>query len=216
MNLKSEALGLNFKMAGLTEAGVFEGYGAVFGNIDSWDDIIVPGAFAKTLAEHEAKGKKPKLLWQHDRKEIIGAWEAIQEDQNGLFVKGRLFKDEIARAREAYVLLKSGELDSLSIGFYARDYSVDEKTWIRTIKEVELKEISLVTFPANEDARVSAVKAAGRVKTIRQFEDFLRDAGGFSAKEAKAIASAGFKARDVPELAPEAAAILDDLIKRYT
>jgi len=215
MSKKLEYRSLSFKAAGLGDDGIFEGYGAIFGNEDSWGDIISPGAFVKTLADYQAKCRKPKMLWQHDRKEIIGTWETITEDDKGLFVKGRLFKDEIGRAKEAYALVKAGELDGLSIGFYARDYSIDEKNWVRTIKEAELLEISLVTFPANEDALVSAVKAASTIKTIRQFEEFLRDEGGYSAKEAKAIASAGFKAREAPELGGGADGILDELIQRY-
>lgn len=204
---------LAFKAKNIEENGTFEGYAAVFGNIDAWGDVIEKGAFLKTLAEHGEKGSMPALLWQHRPSEPIGIWESMSEDENGLAVKGRLLVDDVRQAREAHALLKAGAISGMSIGYYARDYSMDEKTWIRTLKEIELVEASLVTFPANDEARVSVVKSSPQ--TIREFEAFLRDAGGFSANEAKRIASGGFKTRDAAEFDREAAEILKSITEKY-
>ena len=211
MELERKSLPLEVKA--IDESGTFEGYAAVFGNVDAWDDIIVAGAFKATLKEHRGKKTMPALLWQHDSREPIGVWESMAEDDHGLFVKGRLLRADVQKAAEAYALLQAGALSGMSIGYYARDYSVDEKTWIRTIKKIDLLEASLVTFPANESARVTGVKSAG-IKTIRDFEAFLRDVGGFSANEAKRIASKGFKTREASEL-DEAANIMKSITQRY-
>ena len=167
------------------ETGVFEGYGSVFGNADWYGDVVMPGAFANSLAKWRAKGKLPPLLWQHAHDKPIGIYEDVAEDEHGLRVRGRLLVDEVALAREAYALLKAGAVSGLSIGYNTVREEYDQREKVNHLKEVELWETSLVTFPANEDATVSSVK------TIRDFERFLRDAG-FSRNEAKRIASQGF------------------------
>lgn len=204
---------LAFKAGNIQGDGVFEGYAAVFGNIDSWGDLIKPGAFKKTLSQHAARDSRPALLWQHRSEEPIGVWDDLKEDQNGLAVKGRLLIDDVRRAKEVHALLKAGAVSGLSIGYLARDYDFDSKTRIRTLKEIDLLEASLVTFPANDQARVAGLKA--RPETIREFEAFLRDAGGFSANEAKRIASIGFKLRDEAGPAGEAAAIIKQITQKY-
>lgn len=212
MELEHKSLPLEVKA--IDESGTFEGYAAVFGNVDAWDDIIVAGAFKATLKEYRAKKLMPAMLWQHDQKEVIGIWESMTEDDHGLFVKGRLLRAGIQKAAEAYVLLEAGALSGLSIGYKARDYSRDETTWVRTLKKIDLLETSLVTFPANESARVTGVKSAG-IKTIRDFEAFLRDVGGFSANEAKRIASNGFKERDVLGSGDEVSAVIEQIKRKY-
>lgn len=197
-----------FEVKALDDSGTFEGYGAAFGNIDSWGDVIEPGAFKKSLAAHKKGGTMPALLWQHDSRAPLGIWAGVKEDAHGLLVQGKLLKDEVRQAGEAYALLKAGALSGMSIGYLTRDYSVDQKTGVRTLKQVDLLEISLVTFPANEQARVTGVKSGGDIRTIRDFEAFLRDVGGFSANEAKCIAARGFKARDERENSAELAAII--------
>lgn len=205
---------LAFKARNIESDGTFEGYAAVFGNVDAWNDVITPGAFAKTLEEHRAKGTMPALLWQHSAGEPLGIWESLTEDDNGLAVKGRLLVADVRRAAEAHALLKAGAISGLSIGYYAREYSVDEKTTVRTLRDIELLEASLVTFPANDEARVSVVKAAPP-RTIREFEAALRDVMGFSAKAAKRVASHGFRAREAPGFDQEAAAILESITQKY-
>ncbi len=178
----------------------FEGYGSVFNTVDSYDDTIVKGAFANTLKEWQAKGKLPKLLLQHggwgigvDDLVPIGKWDEMREDDHGLFVRGHLFDLTTDRAVATYAALKEGELDGLSIGFYTRKSSEDETTGIRTLTDIDLWEVSLVTFPANDPARVSAVKAAGELPSERDFERHLRRAG-FGAHEATTIITEGFRA----------------------
>jgi HK97 family phage prohead protease len=141
--------------------GTFTGYGAVFGNLDADRDIIHAGAFAKTLKKKTPS--KIKLLWQHDPAQPIGVWEAMEEDKRGLKVKGKLLINQgVPKADEAYALLKAGALDAMSIGFaIPKDGAEwDSAKGVRDIKEVDLWEISLVTFPANHRARVTRVKSA--------------------------------------------------------
>lgn len=176
----------------------FEGYGAVFKNVDSYGDVIAPGAFADTLAAWNAKGKMPAMLLQHGGfmgnaadMTPIGKWTKMAEDGKGLVVEGKLAATQ--RGKDVYELLKIGAIDGLSIGFRPVEFRLRSKPDEprRTLTKVHLMETSVVTFPANDQALVSAVKSA---ETIREFEDFLRDVGGFSLAQAKAIASNGFKA----------------------
>lgn len=212
MEMELKSLALEVKTVG--EDGVFEGYAAVFGNVDAWNDIVMAGAFKASLKEHKGKKTMPALLWQHDAKQPLGVWLSMAEDAHGLLVKGQLLRNDVQKAAEAYALLKAGAISGMSIGYIARDYSIDEKSWVRTLKKVDLVEASLVTFPANEEARVTGVKAAD-IKTIREFEAALRDVMGFSASEAKRIASHGFKAREVPDESEEVRAVIEQLKQKY-
>jgi len=190
-----------------SKTGVFSGYGAVFGNTDSYGDVIEKGAFRDTLREWEQRGKLPPMLLQHgggmfggaaDDMLPIGKWLSMEENSKGLKVEGQLFAMATERGQYIYEGLKSGVLDGLSIGFRVKKYTRGTKPSepARRLEAIDLMEVSVVTFPANGKARVSGVKASERIKTIRDFEDFLRDAGGFSNAAARAIASGGFKAAD--------------------
>jgi len=169
------------------EDGTVEGYGSVFGVRDNYDDVIAPGAYLASLAVHKSAGTMPAMLWQHDATVPIGVWLEMVEDAKGLRIKGKLALDTVKGA-EAYALLKMGALNGLSIGFVSKQWTYDRETDVRTLTEVDLWEVSLVTFPANEKARITGVKAAdvAGIKTIRQAEQALRDAG-FSADTAKAF-----------------------------
>lgn len=182
--IEVRAYALEVRAAG--EDGSIEGYGSVFGVRDAYDDVIVAGAFAGTIAEHRASGTMPAMLWQHSPDEPIGVWEEIAEDANGLRVKGRLALDT-ARGREAHALLKMGALNGLSIGFVARSWRYENED-VRVLTDIDLWEVSLVTFPANAKARVTQVKAADAVATPKDAERILREAG-FSKADATAFVS---------------------------
>ena len=168
--------------------GIFRGYASIFGNEDQGNDIVQKGAFTKSLEQRPAS--KVKMLFQHKTDEPIGVFESIYEDSKGLYVKGKLALGT-QKGRDTYELLKIGALDGMSIGFKAdpqkQGYN-ENKRGVRTLKEVDLMEISLVTFPMNEEAMVQSVK--GNSKSIREWEKILRDAGGLSRTEAKMGAKA--------------------------
>jgi len=168
--------------------GVFTGYGSIFGNEDQGNDIMQKGAFTKSLVNRPVS--KVKMLYQHKTDEPIGVFTDMYEDSKGLFVKGQLAMGT-QKGREAYELLKMGALDGMSIGFRAdpekQGYN-ENKRGVRTLKEVDLMEISLVTFPMNESALIETVK--GNAKNIREWEKILREAGGLSRTEAKIGAKA--------------------------
>ena len=168
--------------------GIFTGYGSIFGNEDQGNDIMQKGAFTKSLINRPVS--KVKMLYQHKTDEPIGVFTEMYEDSKGLFVKGQLAMGT-QKGREAYELLKMGALDGMSIGFRAdpekQGYN-ENKRGVRTLKEVDLMEISLVTFPMNESALIETVK--GNAKNIREWEKILRDAGGLSRTEAKIGAKA--------------------------
>jgi|688.fasta_scaffold504619_2 hypothetical protein len=194
------------------DSGVIEGYGSVFGNLDSYSDIVAPGAFAKSLEEAKASGRMPAMLWQHNPDEPIGVWTEMREDDRGLFVKGKLADTQ--RGNEARELIKLGALTGLSIGYTTRSYQVDREQDSRILTDVQLWEVSPVTFPANSEARITGVKA-GDISSPKDFERFLRDAG-FSRKEAKQITAHGFGDSDLRDAETEDTAENDlaDHIKR--
>ena len=190
------------------ETGLIEGYGAVFGNRDQGDDVIMAGAFARSL--REMKGRPVPMLMSHDRHRPIGVWDDVAEDTKGLRCRGR-FAMKTPDGAATYELAKMGAITGLSIGYRTKVAEYDTDTGVRTLKDVDLKEISPVVFPMNEVATITAVKAAGQIKTIREFEEFLRDAGGFSHAAAKAIASRGFKAKSEPR--DETGEAISDLLR---
>lgn len=168
----------------LEETGRFTGYGAKFGNIDHGGDIILPGAFAKSL--ERARGQV-KILWQHQMNNPIGVPVDLKEDGEGLYTEGALVM-EVQQAREALALAKAGALGGMSIGYIPEDWSWDNG--IRILKQVELLEVSLVTFPMNDQATILSAKAAFEsLKSLADCEALLRDAGGFSHTEAKTLLS---------------------------
>ncbi len=167
--------------------GTVEGYGSVFGVRDSYDDVIASGAFQASLAAHKKAGTMPAMLWQHDSDKPIGVWTEMVEDSKGLRIKGQLAL-ETMRGKEAHALLKMGALNGLSIGFVSKQWAYDRDTDIRTLTEIDLWEVSLVTFPANGSARVTNVKAVDELATPKDAERALRDAG-YSKTDATAFVS---------------------------
>jgi HK97 family phage prohead protease len=170
----------------LDEGGSFEGYASVFGVQDSDGDVIVKGAFKGSIDRYLSKGKMPKMLWQHDPRHIVGKFTEIREDDNGLWVKGSLILD-VQQGREAYALMKAGELDAMSVGFNIVNAGGDGAMRGRVIDEVDLWEISLVTWGANPEALIV------NVKSKKDYERILRDAG-LSRKQALAFISEGYNA----------------------
>ena len=142
--------------------GVFSGYASLFDVPDLSRDVVAPGAFAKTLAKRGAAGIK--LLYQHNPAEPIGSWLTVREDHRGLFVRGKLMTD-VARARETLSLMRAGILDGLSIGFRTVRGRTERKSGIRRLLEVDLWEISVVTFPMLPNARVASVKDTGWIRS---------------------------------------------------
>lgn len=140
----------------LDDNGLFAGYASVFGVIDTQMDMVMPGAFIKSLAKQNG-GKDVRLLWQHDTAQPIGYVRAVKEDEYGLFVEGQLVLD-VQQGKEAYALLQHEALKGISIGYTPIHYDIDPDTGVRLIHEVDLWEISLVTFPANLQAQVEFVK----------------------------------------------------------
>lgn len=152
-----ERLNVEVKFA-TNEAGTVSGYASVFGGEpDTYGDVIAPGAYAASLAEHKAAGTRPLLLWQHDTAEPVGVWEALEEDDHGLKVSGRLVL-ETTRGRDTYALLKAGALNGLSIGYRVRDFE-RRPGGGRLLKQIDLIEISLVSVPAETRARLTSVKS---------------------------------------------------------
>jgi HK97 family phage prohead protease len=135
----------------LREGAEIAGYASLFGAADQGGDVVQSGAYGASLGRLAAAGRGVKMLWQHDPSRPIGVWDAVREDGRGLFVKGRLLL-EVQAAREAHVLLQAGAIDGLSIGY--RTLRAEKAGGQRLLHEIELWEVSLVTFPMLPQARV--------------------------------------------------------------
>lgn len=173
-----------FEIKAVRDNGTFEGYGSVFHVKDAHRDIVAPGAFTETLQKHRAAGTMPALLWQHRMDEPCGVFTSMQEDVRGLRVSGQLAM-KTTRGAETYEFLRIGAVSGLSIGFQTKAESFDRKTGIRTLTKIDLHEVSIVTLPANDAARIETVKG---IQTIRDAEGVLRDSG-FSRSEAATLIS---------------------------
>jgi Escherichia/Staphylococcus phage prohead protease len=133
----------------------FEGYASLFGVPDSSGDIVAPGAFAQSL---RLRGpRRVRMLYQHSAHEPLGVWLAIREDSAGLHVKGRV--SDIERGRDVLRLIRDGALDGLSIGFQTKRARRDAATGLRTLLEIELWEVSVVTFPLLHESRITTIGA---------------------------------------------------------
>lgn len=182
---------------GSAETMTFAGYGAVYGNVDSYGDVIAPGAAARYLSDVQAgRTPWPLMLSQHggmgltaDDMTPIGVWTRLAEDGRGLRVEGKLA--DTPRGREVYELLKMQPrpaLDGMSIGYVAKSWTPRTKPEEpkRLLTDIELIEISVVSRPANRLARVDGVKSIDELASLRDCEDFLR-AAGFSKAQAVAL-----------------------------
>ncbi|WP_166416364.1 HK97 family phage prohead protease [Cochlodiniinecator piscidefendens] len=190
MNLHQGMTGLETKFCRLGEAvqvtdgTVIEGYGSLFGKCDQGGDIVAPGAYATSLKTLMNKGHAVKMLWQHDPTQPIGVWDEVREDDKGLYVKGRLLTD-VVKGREAAALIEAGAIDGLSIGYRTKKAQKNAKGQ-RLLTELELWEVSLVTFPMLPDARVDAKGDTHEVDALRELADVINDARLSLARDSRA------------------------------
>ncbi|MEE2634099.1 MAG: HK97 family phage prohead protease [Pseudomonadota bacterium] len=190
------------------DSGAIEGYASLFGVEDQGGDIVAPGAYAASLAKLTQAGRRVKMLWQHDPAQPIGVWDEAREDERGLWVKGRILT-EVAKGREAQALIKAGSIDGLSIG-YRTVKAQKQSGGQRLLQELELWEVSLVTFPMLPEARVAAKSdvpaqvldklRAGDRLTEREFERMAKGIG-LSNSQAERAARIHLKGQGEPATA---------------
>lgn len=161
-----EVKNFNFEVKA-TGDNTFEGYAAVFRNKDSYDDIIEPGAFAKTIQE----SKRVKVLWQHDPWQPIGKPTQMAEDNHGLYVKASISNTQLGK--DVVQLLKDGVIDELSIGFNTIKDEWDNSKSARLIKEVRLWEFSPVTFAANDQALITGAKNMQLAPNLDKLQNWI-------------------------------------------
>lgn len=175
-------------------AGTFSGYLSRFNEKDQGGDIVMPGAFAKSLAIWKESGRAAPILWQHMPREPIGDWSELKEDDTGLLSTGSLWLDDAPYAKLAHKGMKTKTITGLSIGYSIDRADHDNAKGAFLLHELTLHEGSVVTSPMLDTARVDAVKCLlsdGTLPTMKEFEDFLRESGGFSKSQATIVASRG-------------------------
>lgn len=197
----------------LSDEGVIEGYASTFGNVDKGGDKVMPGAFVESLAKARQTGRTVKMLWNHDPSQPIGVWDDLAEDAKGLRGKGRLVMD-VPKARETLALMRAGAVGGLSIGYITKSSEPDGN--YRLLKTVDLYEVSPVTFPMNERAKITSVKSegcedlieklsAGDRLTEREFERLVKGLG-LSNSQAERAARVHLKGQGEPANANDEAA----------
>lgn len=194
--MRTKHLNAPLEIKELKEDGTFSGYGSVFGVVDAYGEVVAAGAFKESLARHKERGTMPALLWQHDPRQPVGAYTVMEEDEKGLYVEGKLAM-KTQRGAEAHELMGMKAVTGLSIGFIPKAWEDDQDKGVRTLTRIDLWETSIVTFPANEDAQIEAVRAAleaGNFPTISDFERYLMQDAGFTRSQARVILNAGYKA----------------------
>ncbi|OCG24734.1 primosome assembly protein PriA [Gilliamella sp. wkB108] len=214
--LNKKRLDMPFEIKSVSDSGAFTGYGSVFGVKDSYSDIVIKGAFTKSLNMWKEKGRLPVLLWQHKMDEPIGYYTKMVEDDNGLYLEGQLLIDDDPLAKRAHAHMKAKSLSGLSIGYILNDYDYDKEKSAFILKEIDLWEVSVVTFPANDEARIDNVKSifeSGDIPPPKEIERVLRDVG-LSRTQAKAFMSEGYsslKQRDASNSEENALNILKSI-----
>jgi len=157
------------------EAGkTISGYASLFGNKDDGGDVVAPGAYAASLDRLKAAKRSVKMLWQHDPGRPIGIWDEIWEDKKGLFVKGRILED-VQLGAEAIALIQAGAIEGLSIGYRTRR-AEKAPGGGRMLHEVELWEVSLVTFPMLPEARVETAQPSEEDTLAQSLTEIINDA----------------------------------------
>lgn len=145
--------------------GSFEGYASIFGEVDSYGEATDRGSFKSSLS-----ARMPKMLWQHDQKRPIGKFTGAAEDSRGLYVKGSLLLS-VQDGRDAKEHIDAGTVDGLSIGYFVKGDRVDQETNVRHLTNIDLQEVSVVTFPAGPSARITSLKSM----ELDELEAALRD-----------------------------------------
>lgn len=209
MQTKNSGFALDVKAVG--DDGSVSGYASVFNVVDSYRELVMPGAFKTSLADAKRAKRSIKMLYQHDPYQPIGVWNVVQEDSTGLHVDGRLLIDVSPKAAEVYGLVRERAIDELSIGY--REIETVKLPNALGLKKLDLKEVSIVTFGAlGRAAHIDEIKSileGGQMPTVREFEGLLRDAG-FSRSKAEAIAASA-----KPHLRGEPGAKADEEMRRF-
>lgn len=214
--LNKKRLDIPFEIKSISDTGAFTGYGSVFGVKDSYSDIVIKGAFTNSLNKWKEKGRLPALLWQHKMDEPIGYYTKMVEDDNGLYLEGQLLIDDDPLAKRAYAHMKAKSLSGLSIGYVLNDYDYDSEKGAFILRDIDLWEVSVVTFPANDEARIDNVKSifeSGDIPPPKEIERVLRDVG-LSRTQSKAFMAEGYsslKQRDVSNSEENALNILKSI-----
>jgi HK97 family phage prohead protease len=196
----TQTLNFGLELKALSERQ-FEGHGSVFGNVDLGGDVVIPGAFKRSLSAHRKAGTLPAMFWMHDPSQVAGAWHDMREDDKGLYVRGELADTTLGN--EMRTLLGMKAVRGLSIGYRTRDSDYDEDG-NRLLKEIDLWEVSLVSLAMNPLAQVEAMKArlsglGEYVPSEREFERLLRDAG-LSRKVARHVCAKVYDAEPGGEM----------------
>lgn len=196
MNLQKDTQSLSLKtlvpraLKFAAEGGLVSGYLSTFGGVDSYGDTVTPGAFKASLAAIRQSGRPLPMLWQHRADDAIGRWDVLREDDRGLYGEGQLLVGNVAKAREVHALLLAEVASGISIGFVEKSSTVDKQSGIRTLTEVDLKEASIVVFPANDAARVVEVR---QLQSRAELEDILHRTG-LPRAAARKLAGGGWPA----------------------
>lgn len=190
-----------------SQSGVISGYGSIAGNVDAVGDIVERGAFAKSLATFKSSRTTPRMLWQHNPDMPIGSWTEFAEDGNGLYLTGKM-NLATSWGKDAWAAAEAGDVDGLSIGY--REVKARPDGIYRRLEELDLFEVSLVTFPANPKARV-------RLTSKRELETILVKSG-LSQAAATKVASGGWGAlsNNSTDDDPEAVAAILRAVKAST
>lgn len=195
-----------FKLKAISNKGAFSGYLSVFGKMDLYRDIVMPGAFTQTLKDWKAQDAMPPVLWQHYSDQPLGPFTRMEEDDKGLYTEGQLLVDDVPQAAVAAALVRTKTVRGMSIGYGVDDEEFDSQMNVLKLTAVHLYEGSIVTFPANVEATITDIKkltARGELPTLSEFEELLRDVAGLSRNEAKTATNHGFayllKQRDAGE-----------------
>lgn len=185
-----------FEIKQLEEEGdffTFKGYASTFGNVDRGGDVILPGAFTDSIDEMKRSGDFLPVIWQHDSGEPVGIYTAFYEDSKGLWVEGKLPKEDTFVSGRAIPQMKVGSVRKLSIGFSCWDGSAsyEMRGDVRYISKIKLWEVSLVTIPMNNMANITEIKSLDfKSLSDRELEGLLKTGVSFSSQNAKIIISA--------------------------